>query len=110
MIISCPKCQVKYDIPSTYFANGQQRVRCSNCAFEWEHRDPNSEHLQSQEAYREEADDDPDIGEGFAFFDGALTPKPVQAAWVRAIETPQGRRLALVALVTIAPFEVNAHV
>ena len=74
MNISCPNCKVKYDIPSAYFANGQQRVRCSNCAFEWEHRDPNSEHLQAQEAYREEVDDDPDpdIGEGFAFLDGAL--------------------------------------
>lgn len=98
MIISCPKCQVKYDIPSTYFANGQRRVRCSNCAFEWKHRDPNSQQLQSQEAYRDEADEDPDIGEGFEFYDGALTTKPIQSAWVRRVETPQNRRIVIVAL------------
>ena len=101
MNISCPNCKVKYDIPSAYFANGQQRVRCSNCAFEWEHRDPNSEHLQAQEAYREEVDDDPDpdIGEGFAFLDGALVAQPSQPVWVQTLEAPHVRRLVITALV-----------
>ena len=101
MNISCPNCKVKYDIPSAYFANGQQRVRCSNCAFEWEHRDPNSEHLQAQEAYREEVDDDPDpdIGEGFAFLDGALVAQRSQPVWVQTLEAPHVRRLVITALV-----------
>lgn len=101
MNISCPNCKVKYDIPSAYFANGQQRVRCSNCAFEWEHRDPNSEHLQAQEAYREEVDDDPDpdIEEGFAFLDGALVAQRSQPVWVQTLEAPHVRHLVITALV-----------
>ena len=98
MNISCPNCKVKYDIPSAYFAKGQQRVRCSNCSFEWEHRDPNSEHLRSQEAYREELDDDPDIGEGFAFLDGAWVAQRSQPGWVQTLESPQVRRVALTTL------------
>ena len=102
MNISCPNCKVvKYDISSAYFANGQQRVRCSNCSFEWEHRDPNSEHLQAQEAYRKEVDDDPDpdIGEGFDFLDGTLVAQRSQPVWVQTLEAPQVRRLAITALV-----------
>ena len=101
MNISCPNCKVKYDIPSAYFANGQQRVRCSNCSFEWEHRDPNSEHLQAQEAYREEVDDDPDpdIGEGFAFLDGALVAQHSQPVWLQTLESSQIRRLVITAMV-----------
>ena len=101
MNISCPNCKVKYDIPSAYFANGQQRVRCSNCSFEWEHRDPNSEHLQAQEAYRKEVDDDPDpdIGEGFDFLDGTLVAQRSQPVWVQTLEAPKVRRLAITALV-----------
>ena len=101
MNISCPNCKVKYDIPSAYFANGQQRVRCSNCAFEWEHRDPNSEYLQAQEAYREEVvdDPDPDIEEGFAFLDGALVAQRSQPVWVQTLEAPHVRHLVITALV-----------
>ena len=37
MIITCPQCETRFLIPSTAFANGPRKVRCSSCKHSWVH-------------------------------------------------------------------------
>jgi predicted Zn finger-like uncharacterized protein len=35
MIVTCPKCEKKYDLDRSHLAKGSIRVRCPNCKQEW---------------------------------------------------------------------------